>query len=551
MTKSRSLTPDLILINADIRTMDVLTPRAEALAVLDGRVTALGTTEEVRALAGKRTRVVDTGGRLALPGFQDTHIHLQDSGTDRALSANLEGLRTIETFQSALAAFGKANPDNAWVNGVGWYSGIFGEHNLDRHMLDAAVPDRPVFTFASDGHSACLNSKACAALGLTRDTPDPDNGHFVTDAKGEPTGLLYEQAISWARARMPTRTDADYAKGVKLGQTLCNRHGITGVLDALVEERHMRVYCALDKVGALTVRVAATGLVTPDDTVRSALERLTMLRRDYASPMVRVHSAKFFFDGVFENRTAAMLEPYADAKGGNAPLMFGENHFRELFIAVDAARFQIHVHVIGDKAARAALDGIEAAREVNGAWPAWHLLAHVQVIDPADIPRFHALGVVANIQTLWARHEPSVDDVALPMVGPERGKWMYAFRSLIDAGADYAVSSDWGVSTLNPFAIMQTAVTRLPERLRGPDHPVFLPGERMTVDEVVKGYTLNAARTAWREADTGSLGLGKLADLIVLDRDIFAINPRELSGTEVLLTLLGGREVHRAEGFDG
>lgn len=541
--------PDLILINADIRTMDVLNPRAEALAITDGRIVALDTTKDIRALSDNKTKVVDAGGRLVLPGFQDTHIHLQDSGTDRALSANLEGLTTVTEFQAALAAFGKANPGNAWVNGVGWYSGIFGEHNLDRHVLDKAVSDRPVFTYASDGHSACLNSKACQALGLTRDTPEPENGHFVKDAEGEPTGMLYEHAIYWARSRMPERTDQDYAKGVKFGQALCNRHGITGVLDALVQERHMRVYQALDKAGELTVRVAATGLVNSEDTVEGALARLTMLRRDYASPMVRMHSAKFFFDGVFENRTAAMLEPYSDEKGGNAPVMFGENHFRELFIAVDAARFQIHVHVIGDKATRAALDGIQAAREVNGMWPAWHQLAHIQAIDPSDIPRFHELGAVANIQTLWARHEPSVDDVALPMMGPERGKWMYAFRSLIDAGAEYAVSSDWGVSTLNPFAIMQTAVTRLPEKLRSPDHPVFLPEQRMTVDEVVKGYTLNAARTAWREADTGSLAKGKYADLIVLDRDIYAVKPRELGGTEVLLTLLAGSEVHRAKGF--
>lgn len=542
-------TPDLILINADIRTMDVLNPRAEALAITNGRIAALGTTGDIRALGNENTRVVDAGGRLVLPGFQDTHIHLQDSGTDRAMSADLEGAATIAEFQARLTAFGKANPENSWVNGVGWYSGIFGEHNLDRHVLDKAVPDRPAFTYASDGHSACLNTKACAALGLTRDTPDPENGHFVKDAKGEPTGMLYEHAIFWARERMPARTDADYAKGVKLGQALCNRHGITGVLDALVMERHMRVYDAMSKRGELTVRVAATGLVNSEDTVAGALERLTRLRRDFASPMVRMHSAKFFFDGVFENRTAAMLEDYSDERGGNAPVMFGENHFRELFVAVDAARFQIHVHVIGDKACRAALDGLQAAREVNGAWPAWHQLAHIQAIDPADIPRFHQLGAVANIQTLWARHEPSVDNVALPMMGPERGKWMYAFRSLIDAGAEYAVSSDWGVSTLNPFAIMQTAVTRLPEKLRAPDHPVFLPEQRMTVDEVVKGYTLNAARTAWREADTGSLARGKLADLIVLDRDIYAVPPRELGQTEVLLTLLAGHEVHRAKGF--
>lgn len=542
--------PELIVVNGDIRTMDGLTPRAEALAVSGGRVAALGTTADIKALAGKKTRVVDAGGRLVLPGFQDTHIHLQDSGTDRATSVALDRARTVAELQAAVAQFAKANPKTAWVNGVGWYSGIFGEHNLNRAVIDAAVPDRPCFLYASDGHNACLNSKGCEAIGLDASTADPQNGSFVRDAKGRPTGLLYETAIYWARDRMPERTDEDYKAGVRYGQRHCNEHGITGVLDALVEERHMRVYNALDKAGELTVRIAATGLVTPEESVEDALRRLTALRRDSRTPMVHMHSAKFFLDGVFENRTAAMLEPYSDKAGGNAPVMFSENHLRELFIAFDAARFQIHVHVIGDKAARVALDCLEAARDENGEWPGWHQLAHVQALDPDDIPRFGKLGVYANIQPLWARSEPSVTEVALPMMGKKRGRWMYAFRSLIDAGAPFALSSDWGVSTLNPFAIMHTAVTRQPDQ-KGRDHPVFLPEERITIEEAVRGYTVNAAATAWRSADTGSLADGKLADLIVLDRDIFAVDPHEIGGTQVLLTLLGGKEVHRAKGFSG
>lgn len=541
-------TPELIVINGDIRTMDGLVPRSEALAVLEGRVVALGSTKDMTALAGKQTRIVDAGGQLVLPGFQDTHIHLQDSGTGRAMSVELDQARTIEELQAAIAKFAKASPKNAWVNGVGWYSGIFGEHNLDAKVIDAAVPDRPCFILASDGHNACINSKAMAAVGLDRATKDPLNGSFVRDAKGSPTGLLYETAIHWVVERMPERTDADYATGVRYGQKLCNTHGITGVLDALVEERHMRVYNALDKAGELTVRVAATGLVKPEDAVGASLERLKALRRDSRSPMVHMHSAKFFLDGVFENRTAAMIEPYSDEKGGNAPLMFGENHLRELFIAFDAARFQIHVHVIGDKAAQVSLDCLEAARNENGEWPSLHQLAHVQALDPADIPRFRQLGVVANTQPLWARSEPSVTDVALPMMGEQRGRWMYAFRSLIDAGAPYTLSSDWGVSTLNPFPIMQTAVTRQPER-KGREHPVFIPEERITIEQAVRGYTTYAAASAWRSEDTGTLGVGKYADLIVLDRDIFAVDPHEIAATQVQLTLLGGREVHRAQGF--
>ena len=547
---SRERTADVILLNGDVRTMDALAPQASALAFRDGKILAIGSDQEMRALADRSTRIVDAGGRLVLPGFQDTHIHLQDSGTDRALFADLEGAAAVEELQARLAEFAAEKNGGGWIRGVGWFSGIFGEHNLSRQVLDQVSRERPIFIYASDGHSAAINSKACEVLGLTASSPDPENGSFVREANGELQGLVYEDAIDWVRKRMPALTEGDYASGVRHGQALCNRHGITGVIDALVGERHMRVYKVLDDAGELTVRVAATAKVYPSESVDEAMERLQTLRRTYASAMIKMHSAKFFLDGVFENRTAAMIEDYADARGSNAPVMFEDAHLKALFKAFDAARFQIHVHVIGDMAARAALDALELARRENGAWPSLHQLAHVQLLHPDDIPRFAELGVVANIQPLWARLEPSVTDVALPMVGPERGRWMYAFKSLLDHGSTLAVSSDWGVSTLNPFPIMQTAVTRKPA-LRGSNRPAFLPEERIGVEDVVRGYTVNAAASAWRSDSTGSINPGKNADVILLDRNIFAIDPMELGQTQVLLTLLGGREVYRAKEFLG
>jgi predicted amidohydrolase YtcJ len=355
--------------------------------------------------------------------------------------------------------------------------------------------------------------------------------------------------MEWAEQRMPKPTDEDYAEGVRYAQALCNRHGITGVIDACVEERHARVYRKLDRDGKLTVRVGATAKVNPREAVADAVGRLSQMRAESAGRMLAVHSAKFFLDGVLENRTAAMLEPYSDAIGGNAPLMFDYEHMKALFAAFDAARFQIHIHTIGDAALRAALDGLEHARRLNGQWPGLHQIAHVQCIDAADIPRFRTVGAMANIQSLWARHEPSVTDVALPMIGEQRGRLMYAFRSLLDAGAACALSSDWGVSTLNPFEIMETGCTRQPPGKQSV--PVFLPEQRMTIEECVRGYTLAAAAAAWRADSTGSLGTGKQADLIVLDRDIFECPQHEIGATQVLLTLLSGEEVHRAAGFDG
>jgi predicted amidohydrolase YtcJ len=322
------------------------------------------------------------------------------------------------------------------------------------------------------------------------------------------------------------------------------------VLDALVRERHMKVYCDLDRAGELKVRVRATAKVNPNESVADALGRVDALRRDFRTPMAQVHSAKFFLDGVLENRTAVMIEDYSDAEGGNAALFFDREQLTQLFIAFDAARYQLHVHVIGDGATRVALDDIEAARRANGAWPSLHQLAHVQVIDPTDIPRLRELGVVANIQPLWARCEPSVTEVALPLVGEKRGRWIYPWRTILDSGAPYAVSSDWGVSTLNPFAIMQVAVTRRPES-RKADYPAFVEEECLTVEQVVRGYTTRAAAAAWRAEETGSLTPGKFADLILLDRDIFTVDPYEIGGTQVDLTLLGGRETYRSANFAG
>ena len=541
--------PDLIVFNADIRTMDPLQPRAKALAAKNGRIVALGSNEDIRDLANGGCRRVDAGGRLVLPGFQDTHIHLQDSGTGFSTSVNLERARNVDQLQSLIREFAASRNDH-WVRGTGWYSGIFGAHNLTREVLDAAVPDRPVFIFASDGHNAAINTKACEELGLDASVADPFGGQFVRDDKGVPTGLAYELAIDWIRSRMPKLPLDAYFDGVRYGQKLANRHGITGVLDALVRERHMLVYRGLAEQDDLTVRLRATAIVNPGDSVKDSLERVETLRRETHSENVHVHSAKFFLDGVIENRTAAMIEDYSDSVGGNAEIMFDEELLRELFIAFDAARFQLHAHVIGDRATRVALDDIEAARKINGAWPSLHQLAHVQLSDPVDIPRLRQLGVVTNMQPLWARNEPSVTEMALPLIGEARGRWMYPWRTIVDSGAPYAVSSDWGVSTLNPFKIMQTAVTRQPDKVKA-DFPIFVPEERMTREQVVRGYTTKAAQAAWRADETGSLTPGRYADLILLDRDIFSVDAYEIGDTQVDLTLLGGREVYRSESFAG
>ncbi len=537
---------DTILTGARILTMDPARPRAAALAIRDGRILALGATAEIRTLACPRARVIDAGGRLVLPGLTDAHVHLLDGGTGLVLSADLGAARSVDDLVTLLRAHA-ATRAGALVTGMRWEPALFGDHNLTRDLIDRAVPDRPCILFDTSFHKACVNSAAIAMAGLTEATPDPPNGHIVRDAAGRPTGMLHEAATAWMQARLPGPGPEDDMAGLRAGQAHANRHGITGIVDPHVLARHAAAYGAAAAADALTLRVSGAAGISPGDSAAGALARLQDQRAAHRG-LFQVNAAKFFLDGVFENRTAAMIAPYADATGGNAPLMFPPAQIAALFTALDAARFQIHVHAIGDMATRAALDGLAAARAANGAWPGLHQLAHLQVIDPADIPRIASLGAMANIQPLWAQTDPDLPDPALPLIGPARRPFTYAFGRMRDAGVRLCLSSDFSVSTLNPFEIIETALTRAP---RGRRAPAFLPAERLRLAEALCGYTTEAAAAAWRGHEAGMLRPGLSADVIVLDRDFTAGPPEAIGDTKVLLTLFRGAEVWRDPAFGG
>ena len=536
---------DTLLRNARVVTMDPARPAARAVLIRDGRVLAVG--DDLDAIAAPGATVIDAGGRLCLPGFQDAHVHLLNGGVDLVETAQLYDCSTLDDIRAAMAAHAAAWT-GPMVWGAGWQCGWFGDHNLSAAVLDAVVTDRPCLIFDGNFHNACLNAAAIAMIGLNDDTPDPPNGHFVRDAAGRATGMLHEDAIYWARARLPGTAEETWRKGLVAAMDHANRHGITGVLDAAVATDHRRIYAWGEGAGLLTLRVAGTIHVMATETVEGAVERVTKWRDAHRSADFHLHSAKFFMDGGFENRTAAMIDPYADGQGGNAPLMYPPEKIADLFTALDAARFQIHVHCIGDRATRATLDGLAAARAANGAWPSLHQIAHCQLVHPDDWPRFRDLGVMANFQPLWACNDPHMSDSAMDLIGRARASWTYALRSALDAGAPWCISSDWAVTTLNPFEIIGTAITREPPRHRGRAAP-FFPEQRITVTEAVQGYTTQAAAACWRSGYTGMLRPGYSGDLIVVDRDIFACDPHDVAETQVLLTLFKGRVVHHAGAF--
>jgi predicted amidohydrolase YtcJ len=527
---------ETLIHNARIRTIDPTAPVADWVLIRNGIIAAIGRGTPPEA--GNR---IDAGGRLVLPGFQDAHIHLLSGGIDLATAAYLYDASSPGDLLATIRVHAAAKPDLPVVLGSGWQPGHFGDHNLTAALLDKAVSDRPVLIYDSSFHNACLNSRALEVAGV-QDLPDPPNGHIVRDAQGRATGMLHEEVIPVVVNRLPGLSDADWTDGLRAAQTHANRHGITGVLDPRVTEHEARIYAQAATDGTLTLRVAGAALVTEADTPDTAVTRLTALRAAHPGPDFHIQSAKFFMDGVYENRTAANLHPYADSSTRNAPCMFSDSATRELFTALDAARFAIHVHVIGDAAARRALDGLQAARAANGPWPAQHQLAHLQLMDPADFSRLRGLAT-ANIQPLWACFDPTIPDIALDMIGPDRWTDVYAFRRMLDAGADWCLSSDWPVSTLNPFEIIQTAITRKAPVVSNPRDPFFAE-QALTVQECFQGYTVNAARACWRDHFTGMLRPGFSADLILLDRDIFACPAAEISQTRVLLTLFKGATVH-------
>ncbi|MFM2367557.1 MAG: hypothetical protein RIR95_2165 [Pseudomonadota bacterium] len=534
---------ETLIHNARIRTMDPTSPHASWALVRDGRIAGLGL-----GVPPDATNKIDAGGRLVLPGFQDAHIHLLSGGIDMATAAFLYDVAGEQELLAALRVHSTAKSHLPIVLGSGWQAGVFGDHNLNATLIDRAVSDRPVLIYDSSFHNACLNSRAIQLAGL-QDMADPPNGHIVRDASGRPTGMLHEEVIPLVAERLPGLTEADWMEGLRAGQAHANEHGITGVLDARVTEREAATYGRAAANGLLTLRVAGTALVTEADTPQTAVARLSALRAAHRGPDFHVHSAKFFMDGVYENRTAANLRDYADRQGGNAPCMFGADQTRALMTALDAARFAIHVHVIGDASARRAIEGLEAARAANGYWPAQHQLAHLQLLDPADFARLQGLAT-ANIQPLWARIEPPYSDPSLSMIGQDRWPDVYAFRRILDAGADWCLSSDWAVSTLNPFEIIETAITRQKRVDDDPQSP-FFADQALTIEECVQGYTVNAARACWRDHFTGMLRPGYSADLIVLDRDVFTCPPQNISQTRVLCTLFKGHEVYRNPDFPG
>lgn len=532
----------------------VLTPEGPAdtaVAVTGERITAVGPAAGLRELTGPRTEVVDLAGRLLLPGFQDAHVHPVPAGLELS-QCDLTGRRTAAESVAAVHAYAKAHPERVWILGGGWSMEAFEGGTPTRELLDSVVPDRPVYLPNRDHHGAWVNSRALELAGIDRDTPDPADGRIERDASGVPSGTLQEGAMRLVGRLAPAATPADRLAALLHAQRYLHALGITAWQDALVGDflgmdDPAQAYLTAARDGSLTARVVGALWW---DRARGAeqIPELVQKRAALSHGRFRAGTVKLMLDGVAENGTAALLDPYLDkcgcATANRGKSFIDPEQLPKYVTELDALGFQCHFHALGDRAVRDALDAVAAARAVNGPSDTRPHLAHLQVVHPADVPRFARLGATANIQALWAAHEPQMDELTIPFLGPERAGRQYPFGSLLRSGARLAAGSDWPVSSPDPVQGIHVAVNRVEP---GGDAPVFLAGERLGLRDAITAYTAGSAYVNHLD-DTGRVAAGALADLVVLDRDPFAGDPEDIADARVTHTYVGGARVYSAQG---
>ena len=525
-------------------------PTPTAVAVRAGRIAAVGGVE-LRDLAGPRTQVVDLAGGLLLPGFQDAHVHPVGGGLER-LSCDLSGHADRAAYLAAIRSYADARPHADWITGGGWSMSAFPGGTPTAAELDTVVRDRPVFLPNRDHHGAWVNSRALEVAGVDAGTPDPGDGRIERDAEGRPTGTLHEGAMELVSRLVPAPSADDLVEALLEAQRYLHSVGVTAWQDAIVGQYATipdasAAYRSLDGSGRLTAKVVGALWWDRDRGVEPVAE-LVERRAAVSTPRFRATTVKVMQDGVVENFTAHLLEPYRDASGApthNRGLGFlRPEALRDCVLALDRNGFQVHVHAIGDAAVRESLDAFQAAVEVRPSGTARdsrHHIAHLQVVHPDDVARFARLGVTANLQALWAAYEPQMTELTVPFLGAERSAWQYPFGALARSGACLAMGSDWPVTTPDPLQAIHVAVNRVLPDATGDDRRPFLPEQALDVETTLTAYTAGSARVNFLD-DTGTIEVGKVADLAVLDRDVRR-TPDDVASARVVATYVEGRRV--------
>jgi predicted amidohydrolase YtcJ len=528
-----------LLHNGKFYTVNEQQPWASALAIdEDGRILAVGDSQALQAYVDDQTERVDLQGRLVLPGFQDTHAHVLDASSEAQGDCTLSPDDEVPQWLEELSAC-NAEDEGEWLVGWGFaLHRLLAEEESPRDLLDAMVADRPVALMEETSHSYWLNSKGLALAGIDADSPDPVGGVIMRDEDGRPTGLVLDNAgdLALDQALPPSRVlEEVYYQAVLAGQDELAKNGITSVADARVFWRrgHLQAWQKAAQRDELKARTSLGLWAYPSlDDAEQLAELKALYQPGSADDLLRVNQIKFYVDGIIHNTTARLQQPYAESLPGvdrKGLYYFGPERLQRYVSELSDAGFDMHVHAIGDQAVNDALNAIQA-----GGGQGRHRLTHVELVNKADLPRFKLLNVTADFQPSRYFAPPFLRDNE-PLIG-QRSYQLLPLGQLHDAGARVTLSSDWDVNPLSPLGIMQNALS-LGER--------SLP----SLETAVRAYTLDAAYSLRQEQDTGSLEVGKQADLVVLDRDIFQLPVKQLGKTKVLWTLLGGEEVYRDPAF--
>jgi predicted amidohydrolase YtcJ len=500
------------------------------VAVRGAEVVFVGLDKDVNAFVGDLTKVVDLDGKMVVPGFQDSHIHPVTSAL-KSFMCDLYGLPGKEAYLERIRECVDEHSDAEWIHGSGWNHFYFPEGaKPTKQMLDSIAPDVPLTLTSYDGHSLWANSKALEISGVDASTEDVAFGAVVRfEGSREPTGLLNEaQAQDLVLAHKPPYTEEQVFDALIHAQQYLNSLGITTIQDAIVDIGSdgiygvHKAYMKAAAEGSLTLRVIAAMYWRAE----SGLEQIDGFRamREKSSPLFKATSVKIWHDGVMHTHTSRLLEDYADKPGERGMTMFPAEDLYEMVTALDREGFQVHFHADGDGAIRECLDAVEHAIRVNGRRDSRHHIAHLELIHPDDIVRFRDLGVVANVQPIWSTSKAYIGDLIDVKIGKERARWLEINKSFLDAGVTTAYGSDWYVTSPNPMDLIEAAVTRirpsLPREEKEQSEPI-LPGEEVGVADAIASYTINGAFANHQEDTTGSIEVGKFADIVVLDKNIF------------------------------
>ena len=545
---------DRIFVNGNIWTEDDAHPRAEALAVSGDQLVAVGSNAAIRALASPDTAIVDLHGRLVVPGFQDSHLHFPGPSINEV---DLAGANSLREFQQRIAEFARIHPALPWIIGSGWGYSLFPNEKPDKKYLDAVVSDRPVYVSERDGHMGLANSKALALAGIAAGTADPPNGHIMREAGGEPTGELKEAAQRLLTKHIPPRSAEDRYESLLQHMDEAASYGLTSAQDAALDMRDWPIFERALAAGKVKLRFRFAPLILPNEggypknhtlsrpLTAEDLAYYRQLRDTFQGPLFKFGSIKGFLDGTVDAKTAAMFQPYVG--GGTGIPFWNQDDLNRTIALYDQEGFQVMLHAIGDRAIHMALDAFGYAEKTNGTSGRRHRIEHVEVPAASDLPRFRELGVIASTQAMFANPDATTLNNFAVVLGPERAAHADDFKQFDDAGAVQAFGSDWPVFSDQVLPAIYCAVTRMTPQ--GTPAGGWYPQNRISVAAALRHFTRDGAYASFDEKARGTLSAGKLADFVVLSRDILSVPPGEILHTRVLLTVMGGRDTYRAADF--